>query len=1540
MKSFAAVLLALAVAAPVGSSFAQAPMSTLAAIETTHEGPSAVFAADIDGDGDLDVLGSAADGHDVTWWENDDVAGPGTGAGGSWTTHLVDGSFTGARAVHAADVDGDGDLDVLAAAQVADEVSWWENGDLAGPGTGNGGSWTKHVVDGAFDGARSVYAADVDGDGDLDVVGAAQVADEVTWWENDDVAGPGTGDGGSWTEHVVDASFNGAWAVRAADMDGDGDVDVLGAASGANDVTWWENDDVSGPGTGDGASWTEHLVDGAFSGARSVHAADVDGDGDLDVLAAANFAHDVTWWENADVSGPGTGDGSSWTEHLVDGSFQGARSVHAADVDGDGDLDVLGAAYVSHEVAWWENGDVSGPGTGDGSSWTEHLVGSSFYGAQAVHGADLDGDGDVDVLGAAFTKDDVTFWANDDVSGPGTGDGGSWTEQLVDGSFRGASSVQAADMDGDGDLDVLASSALGHRVAWWENDDASGPGTGDGSAWTEHSVAPSFVGARSVHAADVDGDGDLDALGAGYGADAVRWWENEDVTGPGTGDGGMWTEHVVDGAFNGAWSVHGADVDGDGDLDVLGAAYGADDITWWENDDVAGPGTGDGGSWTAHVIDGAFDGASSVRAADIDGDGDLDVLATARLADEVIWWENDDVSGPGTGDGGSWTEHVVDGSYNGAESVHAADVDGDGDLDVVAAALVSGDVTWWENDDLSGPGTGDGGSWSEHVVDAQFSGASSVHTADVDGDGDLDVLGAASNADDVTWWENDDVTGPGTGDGGSWTEHVVDGAFLEATAVHSADMDGDGDSDVLGASYGDGVVGWWTNLNDPPTAATGGPWTVDEAAVLALSDASTDDGTIVAWLWDFGDGSTSTTQNPTHAYADDGTFTVALTVTDDFSISASATTTVTVANVPPTITSTPAGAATENSAWTYSPTATDPAGTADPLNWSLDAGAPAAMTVDGSTGALAWTPVYADVGSLPVTLTVDDGDGGADSQTITIVVAFQDDDGDGMPDTWETAQGLDPTTDDAALDGDGDGLSNLDEFLGGTDPAAYDGPSAPAAAAPLAGSEVDTPTPELSWTSATDPQNDTLTYDVEVYEGAALTNLLAAAGDVAEDGSGTTSWIVDVALPENVDVTWRVRAADPHTPGPWSGPQEVFVNAVNEPPADVVASAPLEGDRVDTLVPTFAWSESSDGDRDDWTYDVRVWNEAADLVVRQVTGVPSGLPNASWTVAAALAEDTFYAWQARAVDEHGLASPWSDAQGFLVDTDNAAPGDVAWIAPADGAQVEAQSPTLRATESMDEERDTITYEIDLDSVPTYDSGAGYSAAVAHGGSGEVVLELSAEGVELDENTTWWARIRAVDATGAASAWAEIAFFVRGPNDAPSVPGLRSPEDGLVIASTADLPAFVVAHATDAEGDRLTYDFAVAADPEMTELVFLVSDIAAGGGPLGDDGHASLDAPFAIEAGTWYWSARATDDRGAESGWAAASSFTIDAAPVVDDEDDDEDQTVACAYERSLAGGAPSAAFLAAVFLLAMRRRPPGGSGMDAADGPSLTWACR
>ncbi|MCK4506877.1 MAG: T9SS type A sorting domain-containing protein [Candidatus Aegiribacteria sp.] len=348
-------------------------------------------------------------------------------------------------------------------------------------------------------------------------------------------------------------------------------------------------------------------------------------------------------------------------EHVVDDNFDGAHSVHVSDIDGDSDLDILGAAYNANEFAWWENSD------GYGTVWIKHLIASGFAYAYAIYSEDINDDGYIDVIGAAFNDNSITWWQNSD------GSGNAWIEHQISDSFVAASAVYSEDIDGDGDMDVLGTARSDDEITWWENTD------GTGSSWIEHTIDTNYDGARSVYAADIDGDGYMDVLGAAVHADEITWWENSDTT-----PGYYWVEHTIDQNFNGACAVYADDINGDGYMDVLGAAVHDDEITWWENTD------GSGDNWISHVIDTYYDGAHSAISADLDNDGDVDVIGTAELADDVTWWENTD------GSGLNWDEHLIEGNFEGAEWAWPADFNDDGFLDIVAAAEYADGINWWD----------------------------------------------------------------------------------------------------------------------------------------------------------------------------------------------------------------------------------------------------------------------------------------------------------------------------------------------------------------------------------------------------------------------------------------------------------------------------------------------------------------------------------------------------------------------------------------------------------------------------------------------------------------------------------------------------------------------------------------------------------------------------------------------------------------------------------------------------------------------------
>ena len=303
--------------------------------------------------GGLGIGGEAEDGevedHQIA------IASPVAASGNFGNANNITTSADGVRSVFAADVDGDGDMDVLSASRYDDTIAWYEND--------GSGSLTPHVITESADAAVSVFAMDVDGDGDMDVLSASYFGDTIAWYENDGSQ--------SFTPHDITTSANGAVSVFAADVDGDGDMDVLSASWYDDTIAWYENDGSEG--------FTPHVITAFADHAHSVFAADVDGDGDMDVLSASAVDDTIAWYEN---------DGSeSFTPHVITATANSAWSVFAADVDGDGDMDVLSASRYDDTIAWYEN-DGSG-------SFTSHDITTSADYAYSVFATDVDGDGDM-----------------------------------------------------------------------------------------------------------------------------------------------------------------------------------------------------------------------------------------------------------------------------------------------------------------------------------------------------------------------------------------------------------------------------------------------------------------------------------------------------------------------------------------------------------------------------------------------------------------------------------------------------------------------------------------------------------------------------------------------------------------------------------------------------------------------------------------------------------------------------------------------------------------------------------------------------------------------------------------------------------------------------------------------------------------------------------------------------------------------------------------------------------------------------------------
>ena len=267
-------------------------------------------------------------------------------------------------------------------------------------------------------------------------------------------------------------------------------------------------------------------------------------------------------------------------------------------------------------------------------------------------------------------------------------------------------------------------------------------------------------------------------------------------------------------------------------------------------------------------------------------------------------------------------------------------------------------------------------------------------------------------------------------------------------------------------------------VNAPPALETDGPTDALEGEALAFTATGVDPGgDAFSVRWSFGDGASADGETVNHAFADDGRYAITAVATDSLGASTTVRREILVTNVAPAFTSTPPDRATAGTPYVYASEVSDPG--LERFSYSLVV-APDGMSVDAS-GVVRWTPGEGAIRDETVRLRVDDGDGASADQAWLIQLTFVDTDSGGAPDVCETRFGFDITdeTDDAS-DEDADGLSVAEECVLGSDPTVYSGPPIVDLVSPIGGNAAVTDPLFLTFLNVSDPDGETVVYDVEL----------------------------------------------------------------------------------------------------------------------------------------------------------------------------------------------------------------------------------------------------------------------------------------------------------------------------------------------------------------------------------------------------------------------------------------------------------------------------
>lgn len=702
-------------------------------IDERNEGRVAL--GDIDGDGKNDIAVHAYD-KNIVWYKYPNWA----------KTVIVSNDDIRGDEIVLIDLDQDGDLDVVSPFDNQGRNLWWFENPLP-KGDPGSAKWMGHKIGEGHVILKNLDVVDFDHDGKLDV--AARHRDRIyLYFQNTPE---------DWVQRILYTREREGMDVGDIDHDGDMDIVLNGF--------WLEN-----PSDPYNDTWSEYSIDDLWfnqdegdwrDNAAKVYLSDINQDGRLDVV----FSHSekegypVAWYE---TTNPKAGD-SAWTKHVI-GYVDNCHTLQVADMDKDGDLDVVAGRlrddpFLPLYIFYNEGG---------GNTWEQVQIfeGGSYSGKVG----DIDNDGDLDFISSrTWVNSPIYILRNLDNKLPI----GPWERHVIDTEKPWRSVlIMSGDINFDGLPDIITG-------AWWYKN----PGDPSG-IWTRNNIGSPLKNMAAVF--DFDFDGDLDILGT-------------EGQGSNSNDSFVWASNNGEGSFRILDNIQ----DGDGDF-LQGVAVVRSKIerhlevalSWHQSGKgvqvLRVPADPLNGTWTWQKIHNSSQD-EQLSTGDIDRDGDIDLLQGTR------WLRNDD---------GTWTQFTLNDAGGSPDRNRLADINGDGRLDAVIgfeAISTPGKLAWYQQPPLSSNET-----WTEHVISKKIIGPMSLDVADIDSDGDLDVVVGEHNLDNPSnaklfVYENAD------GIGSNWYKHVVYIGDEHHDGTQLVDIDNDGDLDIISIGWGHNRVVLYEN---------------------------------------------------------------------------------------------------------------------------------------------------------------------------------------------------------------------------------------------------------------------------------------------------------------------------------------------------------------------------------------------------------------------------------------------------------------------------------------------------------------------------------------------------------------------------------------------------------------------------------------------------------------------------------------------------------------------------------------------------------
>ncbi len=650
--------------------------------------------------------------------------------------------------------------------------------------------------------AEALEAADFNNDGYADLVYSSLGDNHLSVSLFD----PATRDF-NHTPIVVSTQMNYCLSVFAADLDGDGFQDILAASQYYNDIVWYKNDG--------NANFTQQpLINNNARFAAAVVAFDIDNDGDNDVVSASKDDHLIAWYEN-----DGTGNFSA--KKIITDVAEIPVALAFADLNNDGFTDILaGYAQTDKIVYFLNNGDTTFAEPVTLTDQTDYIF--------TIKTADINNDGFIDVVSASKNDNKVAWYKN--LAGTGFS-----SQIIICDTIEQAYDLALADFDLDDDIDIAVSESNTNAMYLFSNTD------GNGTFAPLRVISDYLYKPKGIAAADFNNDGVVDLAVTSSERDRVFWFWNAKAN---------FLEHSIN--FNHiSTCVTATDIDEDGDADIF---YSSHDAIYA----VANLGVGNFSEEFALYEDGY--NINTIKLVDIDNDGDEDLVVADGQGDESFWFRNE-------GSGAFSEKITIDNSGDGPIYPDFGDYDNDGDVDILMLLISETAIVVYENNgsgnfqkntisdttdyytvkftDLDNdgnldiffskyssagyyPGNGDGSFQNEVILDTNLGYAWNSLSIDMNNDNYEDILFSPDYY--LHYWQNNqDAT---------YSDTYLDNGGLDDFCV--GDIDNDGDIDIISASWSPDYVTWTENINFADTFIVQQPVMVKDAHHVAVDDLNND----------------------------------------------------------------------------------------------------------------------------------------------------------------------------------------------------------------------------------------------------------------------------------------------------------------------------------------------------------------------------------------------------------------------------------------------------------------------------------------------------------------------------------------------------------------------------------------------------------------------------------------------------------------------------------------------------------------------------